>query len=60
MIVINPKCEIQVERCVKDKSGRVVILDTKVDDTHLILANIYAPNDNSQQVTFFKNLQQQF
>ena len=57
MFLMNPNFDCQVENCIKDKNGRFIILDLKADDSHLILANIYAPNDSAQQITFFKNLQ---
>ena len=33
-----------------------MILDTKLDNQHLVLVNIYAPNDTSQQIKFFQEL----
>ena len=53
MFLMNPNFDCQVENCIKDKNGRFIILDLKADDSHLILANIYAPNDSAQQITFF-------
>ena len=46
-----------MEKSICDKNGRLLILDLIVDDTHLILVNIYAPNDAKQQIGFFKELQ---
>ena len=37
--------------------GRYVILDVSFDDSHIILFNIYAPNDLSKQTKFFNLLQ---
>ena len=34
-----------------------VSLDLIVDESHIILLNIYAPNDVNQQLTFFRSLQ---
>ena len=34
-----------------------LILDLVIDEAHLILVNIYAPSDTSQQVAFFKDLE---
>ena len=34
-------------------------MDTLLADTRIILVNIYAPNDPSQQSSFFKEIQQQ-
>ena len=38
-------------------NGRFLILDLLIDELHLILVNIYSPNDINQQVTFFKELE---
>ena len=41
MIFVNPKYQLEVNKCIKDINGRSIILDTN---------NIYAPNDISQQI----------
>ena len=46
-----------MEKCTKDKNGRLIILDLKVENLHFILANIYSPNDSTQQNKFFEDLQ---
>ena len=57
MTLINPTLDFKVEKSICDKNGRFLILDVAFDDTHLILANIYASNDAKQQIVFFKDLQ---
>ena len=57
MTLINPKLDFKLEKTIPDKNGRYIILDIIVDESHLILVNIYAPNDLNQQVAFFKDLQ---
>ena len=57
MILVNPNLELKVEKCITDKNGRYILLDLIVDESHIILLNIYAPNDINQQVTFFRSLQ---
>ena len=57
MILINPKLDCKVEKCILDNSGRFIILDVALEDAHIILVNIYAPNDLNQQVKFFKLVQ---
>ena len=57
MILVNPNLELKVEKCITDKNGRYILLDLIVDEYHIILVNIYAPNDVNQQLTFFKDLQ---
>ena len=57
MTLSNPTLDFKVEKSICDKNGRFLILDVAFDDTHFILANIYAPNDAKQQIVFFKDLQ---
>ena len=57
MILINPNLDCKVEKCILDNSGRFIILDVALEDAHIILVNIYAPNDLNQQVKFFKLVQ---
>ena len=56
MILFNPKYDIEVERFEKDNCGRLVILDTKINGSNLILVNVYAPNEIAQQVQFFEKI----
>ena len=56
MTLINPRLDFKVNASISDKNGGFLILDQVIDETHLILVNIYAPNDTSQQVAFFKEL----
>ncbi|KAL9989297.1 hypothetical protein ACROYT_G003831 [Oculina patagonica] len=57
MILINPKLDCKIENCITDNNGRYIILDVSFDDSHIILVNIYAPNDLNQQTKFFNLLQ---
>ena len=57
MILVNPNLELKVEKCITDKNGRYILLDLIVDESHIILLNIYAPNGINQQLTFFRSLQ---
>ena len=57
MILVNPKVELKIEKIISDNNGRYIILDAMVDDSHVILVNIYAPNDLNQQLAFFNDLQ---
>ena len=45
-------------RSIKDKNGRSIILEIKLDNQNLVLANVYAPNDIPQQIEFYKDLNQ--
>ena len=57
MILISPKLDYKVEKCILDNNGRFIILDVTLDDSHIILVNIYAPTDLNQPVKFFKLVQ---
>ena len=59
MILINPKIKCKVENKICDKNGRYIILDILIADTRIVLANIYSPNDANEQISFFKEIQQQ-
>ena len=59
MILINPKIKCKVEKKICDKNGRYIMLHIALADTQVALVNIYAPNDVNQQVSFFKELQEQ-
>ena len=57
MILVNPKLELKIEKVISDNNGRYINLDATVDDSHVILINIYAPNDLNQHLAFFNDLQ---
>jgi len=59
LILLNPKLNCKIEKISQDKNGRFVIAKLTIDDSHLVLVNIYSPNDVNQQVHFFKELQDQ-
>ena len=56
MILLNPKYDIDVIKFEKDNHGRLIVLDTKMNGANLVLINLYAPNDISQQVQFFEKV----
>ena len=59
IILINPKVDCKVEKVISDNKGRYVIADITLDQSHITLANIYAPNDQTQQVSFFREMRKQ-
>ena len=59
MILLNPKLDCKIDNITQDRNGRLKIAKLTTDDSHLILVNIYSPNDVNQQVHFFKDLQNQ-
>ena len=58
MILINPKLDCKIKKVIADKDGRYIIADILLNQIRIVLVNIYAPNDQTQQVHFFKKLQQ--
>lgn len=58
MILINPKLDCKIEKVIADKDGRYIIADICLNQIRIVLLNIYAPNYQTQQVLFFKRLQQ--
>ena len=56
MILLNPKYDIDVIKLNKDSHGRLIVLDTKMNGVNLVLMNLYAPNDVSQQAQFFEKV----
>lgn len=57
MILINPNFNIQIQRTIHDKSGRFLILKASIEESDVVFVNVYAPNDNASQITFYKILQ---
>ena len=49
MILINPKLDCKIEKVIADKDGRYIIADIFFNQTRIVLVNIYAPNDPTQQ-----------
>ncbi|MEM6816943.1 MAG: reverse transcriptase domain-containing protein, partial [Bacteroidota bacterium] len=55
-ILFNNNFEFKVLNHVEDTYGNYLILDIKIDDKRLTIANIYAPNKDSPE--FFENLKE--
>ena len=47
MILVNPKVELKIEKVISDNNGRYIIIDAMVDDSQVILVNIYAPKTST-------------
>ena len=50
MILAHPRYQLEVIRSTKDKNGKSIILEIKLDNQNLVLASVYAPNDIPQQI----------
>ena len=56
MILFNPRLDYQIVSSIVDKHGRYLMLEVTTHDSSLLLCNVYAPNDNTSQITFFSKL----
>ena len=58
MILFKPKINVSIEKVVRDKNGRYVSSEVYLDDEKFVFVNIYAPNDQTQQIRFLRDLSQ--
>ena len=56
MILFKPRLDVTIEKLTSDKNGRYILAEALVDGSKLIFLNIYAPNDQTQQVKFLSDL----
>jgi len=47
---------VSIEKIVRDKNGRYVLSEVYLDDEKFVFVNIYAPNDQTQQIYFLRDL----
>ena len=55
-ILINPTIHCQVDYCYSNNSGRVVLITITFGSQKLSLCNIYAPNNQTNQLEFMQEL----
>ena len=55
-ILFNPKLDVHIESSAADKNGRYLLLEASIYESTFLFCNIYSPNDNNSQNTFFSNL----
>ena len=55
-ILFNPKLNFALESIQRDQNGRVIILSIVLDGNKFVLANVYSPNDQNAQRSFFANV----
>ena len=58
-ILIHSSVSAKVECIHRDSLGRILIMSTTFDSMKLSLCNIYAPNNNSDQLLFIQDLNNQ-
>lgn len=56
MILFRPSLCKEVLNVCADKNGRFLIVNAAVDDDEFCFVNIYAPNDQNQQITFYEKI----
>ena len=49
--------DLKVVNTERDKNGRMLILDVKLNDTNFLLINFYNSNTESEQLSTFSTLQ---
>ena len=47
---------MSIEKINSDDHGRYILAEIVIDNTKIILVNVYAPNDANQQVVFLRGL----
>ena len=55
-ILINPTIHCQVDYCYSNESGRIVLIRITFGSKKLSLCNIYAPNNQTNQLEFMQEL----
>ena len=56
MILFKPKLDVNIEQIISDKNGRYILAEVLVEGEKFVFLNIYAPNDQTQQVQFLRGL----
>jgi len=56
VILFKPKLDVNIEQIISDKNGRYILAEALVDGEKFVFLNIYAPNDQTQQVRFLRGL----
>ena len=56
VILFNPKLDVHIENIETDKNRRYLMLEAKICETTFLFCNIYSPNDNDSQNSFFSSL----
>ena len=54
--VFKSKLDVNIEQIISDKNGRYILAEVLVEGEKFVFLNIYAPNDQTQQVQFLRGL----
>ena len=60
MILFKPRLDVNFEKIIADNYGRCILAEIIIDGTKIVLVNVYAPNDATQQVVFLTDLSKEF
>ena len=60
MILFKPRLDVNFEKIIADNYGRCILAEIIIDGTKIVLVNVYAPNDATQQVVFLRDLSKEF
>ena len=55
-ILFTPSLNVDILEITVDKNGHFLIANIHINQDNLCLVNIYAPNDQNQQVNFFDKI----
>ena len=55
-ILFKPSLNVDILEITVDKNGRFLVANININQDNLCLVNIYAPNDQNQQVNFFDKI----
>ena len=55
-ILFKLSLNVDILEITVDKNGRFLVANIKINQDNLCLVNIYAPNDQNQQVNFFDKI----
>jgi len=56
IILFKPKLDVNIEQIISDKNGRYILVEALVESEKFVFLNIYAPNNQTQQVRFLRGL----
>jgi len=55
-ILFKPRLDVNIEKIASDDHGNIYLAEIVIDNTKVLLVNVYAPNHPNQQVVFLKGL----
>ena len=56
MTLFKPRLPVTIDNIIADKNGRFIVTEAIFDETKIVFVNIYAPNDQTHQVQFLRDL----